>query len=153
MLNAMRSVREFMIKNKLTVDKRLKDYDDDLCTGVLRSVANIVKSHAKDLESEKEDQRLMRAHLILEEAGEFMEAMADGDELKAFDGLVDLLYVVIGSGVTFSLPLPEGFEEVHRSNMTKERQVSDVAGHRIRDKGPNYSAPNLQAILAWLDKE
>ena len=93
------------------------------------------------------DERWNRAHLIAEETGELIQAMGAGDEEKAFDGLIDLLYVVLGTAVTFDWPLAEGFEEVHRSNMTKEKQPTDVSEHRVRDKGPNYKAPDLQAVL------
>lgn len=94
------------------------------------------------------DERFSRMHLIFEESGELAKAMAEGDIEGVLDALCDLLYVVLGTSVAFDLPLVEGFNEVHRSNMTKEKQSDDVAAHRIRKKGPNYSPPHLARILA-----
>lgn len=90
------------------------------------------------------DARLLRSHLILEEASEFVLAVANRDEVGALDALCDLLYVVVGSGVTMDLPLHEGFEEVHRSNMTKRPPKGDV---RAMDKGKKYRPPDLVTVL------
>jgi len=90
---------------------------------------------------------MLRLHLIAEEFSEMIEAWLIGDEVKFFDALIDLIYVIVGTGVTYDLPLGEGFDEVQRSNMTKERQPDDPQAARIRAKGPNYSAPNLVDIL------
>lgn len=84
----------------------------------------------------------LRAHLIIEEFVEFLEAMIDDDELAALDALTDMMYVVVGTGVQLRLPLDEAFREVHRSNMTKS-----PTGPRCRDKGPNYQPPNLRKVL------
>lgn len=91
------------------------------------------------------DSRLIRGHLVLEETGEFLEALAKQDEVAALDALCDLLYVVFGSGLVLDLPLLEGFEEVHKSNMSKRPPKGDV---RAQDKGAGYRPPNLQAVLA-----
>lgn len=88
-----------------------------------------------------------RAHLILEETGELFKALAAKDPVATLDALADLLYVVIGSGVTMDLPLAKAFEEVHRSNMTKSKQSDDPEAPRVRDKGPDYVAPNLDGVL------
>lgn len=90
------------------------------------------------------DTRITRLHLIAEEAGEVASALADNDEVALLDALVDLMYVTIGTAVTYDLPIIEGFEEVHKSNMTKRRIEDDV---RCRDKGPNYVSPNLAKVL------
>ena len=87
--------------------------------------------------------RRLRAHLMIEELGETLIALGRGQMTRTFDGLLDLLYVTIGTAVTYDFPISEGFTEVHRSNMTKIK--SDV---RLRDKGAEYSPPNLSAVLA-----
>ena len=94
------------------------------------------------------DQRALRMHLILGELSELMEAKANRDEIETFDALIDLMYVTLGTGVAFDLPLHLGFDDVHRSNMTKQVQSQDPDKERCRDKGPNYVPPNLQAVLA-----
>ncbi len=96
---------------------------------------------------ELSDPRALRVHLMAEELSEVIDALLNGDELETLDALADLMYVVVGTAVTFDLPLPAAFDEVHRSNMTKERQSDDPAAPRVRQKGPNYRAPNLARIL------
>lgn len=65
---------------------------------------------------------------------------------EAYDAILDLLYVVIGTAVSLGLNIDPGFQEVHRSNMTKF-----IDGHRREDgkwiKGPSYSPAKLQAII------
>ncbi len=92
------------------------------------------------------DPRVLRAHLQVEELGEELLALANCDELAVLDALADLAYVAVGTAVTFDLPLTEAFDEVHRSNMTKERQSGDE-GDRFRNKGPNWEAPDLGRVL------
>jgi len=118
----------------------------------LDSVGELLITHAGSFNNRlgDKDRRFLRAHLLLEELGETLQAMAHGDELKMLDGLCDLLYVLFGTAVTFDLPLQAGFSEVHASNMTKERQPDDPEGDRVRDKGPNWRAPDLECVLtSW----
>lgn len=85
-----------------------------------------------------------RAHLINEELAEMLAAWANRDVTKIADGLVDLLYVVLGTGVAAGIDLAPLFDEVHRSNMTKD-VPSEFVLHP--HKGKNYSPPNLWPIL------
>lgn len=91
------------------------------------------------------DERLYRAHLVLEEASEVFEALINRDEVELADSLSDLMYVTVGTAETYGLPIDELFKEVHRSNMTKKRRTVDNA--RLRDKGDNYSPPQIEKIL------
>jgi NTP pyrophosphatase (non-canonical NTP hydrolase) len=63
--------------------------------------------------------------------------------------LADLMYVVIGTAVTFGLPLEEVFAEVHRSNMSKlgadGKPIYREDGKVL--KGPNYFEPNLEGLF------
>jgi len=93
------------------------------------------------------DRRVLRAHLLCEELGELIFAMARGDELATLDALADLLYVLLGAALTMDLPLVAAFNEVHDSNMTKEKQADDQLKDRVRAKGPNYRPPNLARLL------
>jgi len=86
----------------------------------------------------------IRAHLIVEETAELVTALANGDKIALLDALADLLYVTIGTAVTFGLPLTAAFNEVHKSNMTKSIQ-QDRPGHP--GKGKDYIAPNLDQLL------
>jgi predicted HAD superfamily Cof-like phosphohydrolase len=90
----------------------------------------------------------MRCHLVVEEAGEFVEAVRDGDPVKAVDALADLCYVALGTDVAYGWQLAAVFDEVHASNMTKERQPSDPHSDRCRDKGPWYVPPDVAGAVA-----
>lgn len=61
----------------------------------------------------------LRVRLIKEELEEIKEALGSCDITEVADGVIDLLYVVIGMGLAFGLPMRELFAEVHRSNMAK----------------------------------
>jgi len=86
----------------------------------------------------------LRMHLIVEETAELADAFVAGSRVEVLDALADLIYVVIGTAVTFGLPLAEAVDEVHRSNMTKTVN-RDRAGHPGKGKG--YSPPQLGKIL------
>ena len=97
---------------------------------------------AKDLQQANDAE--IRLHLIIEEVAELAAAICEGNKVETLDALADLLYVVVGTAVTFNLPLHEAFIEVHRSNMTKSIERSRP-GHP--KKGNNYSPPNLSSLL------
>lgn len=87
----------------------------------------------------------LRTQLLLEELSEVLEALQEGDEVKLADGLADLLYVVIGTATTYSLPLGQLFDEVHRSNMSKSKAAASHDGSKGKDEG--YSAPRIAEVL------
>jgi hypothetical protein len=97
------------------------------------------------------DEAERRLKLIRDEVNELEEALITGDTIGAFDAVLDITYAVIGAAGCFGMAgaLEEGFTEVHRSNMTKERPgPGEVVG--VNDKavkGPNYERPNLAPIL------
>lgn len=118
------------------------------------------------------DVRELRIKLIAEELVELSDALSvflrieshqyDGIEANpldigmdleaAYDAILDLLVVVIGTAVALGLPIDPGWEEVHRSNMSKF-----IDGHRRKDgkwmKGPGWSPPDLKSILEKLYDE
>jgi predicted HAD superfamily Cof-like phosphohydrolase len=93
---------------------------------------------------------LRRACLMVEELGELLEAMADGDVVDALDALCDLRYVTdgtvleLGFAPTFDL----AFAEVHRSNMSKVvdgKVQRDPMGKVLKPEG--YTPPDLAGLL------
>jgi predicted HAD superfamily Cof-like phosphohydrolase len=66
--------------------------------------------------------------------------------VEAYDAILDLMVVVIGTGVALGLDLEPGWAEVHRSNMSKF-----IDGFRRADgkwvKGPSYSPANLAPLI------
>lgn len=127
-----------------------KPFDSEVDFVTLQNSAAMLHTYAKAMLArylETKDVRLLRNHLIAEEFAEFIDAILKRDEVEALDALADLMYVIIGTAISLQLPLPEAFVEVHCSNMTKERQVTDPEGGRVRQKGPNYKAPDLRRVL------
>ena len=66
--------------------------------------------------------------------------------VEAYDAVLDLMVVVIGTGVAMGTDLQPGWDEVHASNLTKF-----IDGHRRYDgkwvKGPSYRPANLRPII------
>ena len=109
----------------------------------VKEAAQACKKASQDLEQgDLSDARVLRPHLILEELAEFLNART---EVEAIDGFGDLLYVLLGTAAIHDWPVKEIFDEIHRSNMTKQR-ASDDAG-RVRAKGEGFEPPNLAAVL------
>lgn len=66
--------------------------------------------------------------------------------VEAYDAVLDLMVFAIGTGVAMGTELEPGWEEVHRSNMSKF-----IDGWKRPDgkwqKGPSYSPANLAPII------
>lgn len=124
-------------------NKALKDTELSRMVEAFQDAAKHCKGRLKD----DPDARYLRLHLLCEELYECATAILDGNEVEAFDGLIDLLYVLLGTATTYNWPLTQGFAEVHASNMTKAPQADDPYRERVEQKGANYVAPNLKAVL------
>lgn len=62
-----------------------------------------------------------RMKFLREEVDEFGEAVRNDDIVKAFDALIDVVYVAIGTAVIMNLPFEQGWNIVHSANMSKIR--------------------------------
>lgn len=99
---------------------------------------------------------LLRAKLLISEASETVEAMANKDMVEILDGLVDTLYVTVGAAVSYGLGdiLMEAFDLVHINNMSKlgpdGKPLKDASGKVIKPEG--YKPVNLEALL-WKHKQ
>lgn len=89
----------------------------------------------------------LRVRLLEEECAETVEAIEAGDLVKAIDGLCDLIYVALGTAVTFGIPLADFFDEVHRTNMLK---VGIVDGKGIKPDG--WQQPRIKELLANFER-
>jgi thymidylate synthase (FAD) len=76
------------------------------------------------------DMHEFRAKFLQEEVDEYKEAVSKGDMVKAFDALIDIVYVAIGTGHLHGFPMDEGFEAVQEANMLKERATSKEQSKR-----------------------
>jgi len=146
---ASRAVEQFHVKNKVSETQYLRSTGTGIteqqalshAAATLSTVAEELLAHSKT------DVRALRAHLVVEECGELLSAMSTRDEVQTLDALADLLYVLLGTAVTFDLPIGPAFIEVHASNMTKEKSAKDPHGQRLRDKGPRYRPAALASVL------
>ncbi len=91
----------------------------------------------------------LRIELIEEEYSEFRDAH-DNESLTALaDAICDLVYVLVGTAVSYGIPFDKCFEEVHRSNMSK---LDESGKPIVREdgkilKGPDFTPPNLHKII------
>jgi len=95
----------------------------------------------------------IRGKLQVEEAQEIEGAVERGDLVEIADGVIDSLYIAIGTAVTYGFQhkLPELFDAVHRSNMSKlgpdGKPIYREDGKVM--KGPNFKPPteDIRRIL------
>lgn len=93
--------------------------------------------------------REMRKRILQEEFEEYLEAEKNDDLVEIADALADIIYIAIGTGVAYGLPIDDIFNEVHRSNMSK-LGADGKPMYREDGKilnGPHYSAPDIKRIL------
>jgi predicted HAD superfamily Cof-like phosphohydrolase len=70
------------------------------------------------------------------------------DLTEAYDAILDLMVVVIGTGVALGLQLEPGWEEVHRTNLAKF-----APGGHLREDGkfikpPGWKPPELAKLMS-----
>ena len=95
----------------------------------------------------------LRMALIDEEHQELKEAIMTDNLSEIADGCADLVYVVIGTCISYGIPFDRVFQEVHNSNMTKTGvKVTDAAaGSKYgtkTPKGPDFKPPRIDRILS-----
>lgn len=87
-----------------------------------------------------------RIAFLKEEIMEFEHACEKKDLTEAFDALIDLIYVALGTSEFFNLPFQEGWDIVHAANMKKIRvyKESDSKRGSIYDikKPEGWVSPN-----------
>ena len=104
------------------------------------------------------DAMLFRLKFLREETEEFNEAFGESDRVKAFDAMLDLAYVALGTALFMGVTPAQwraGWAEVHRANMAKVR----VAGANLSKRGNGFDVVKpagwtgpenqLKEILSW----
>lgn len=93
-----------------------------------------------------------RAKFIQEELDEFNEAYAAGDLAKAFDALIDMTYVILGTADLMNLPWQDGWQAVQFANMSKVRaqSVSESLRGSTYDvvKPRGWKPPDIEGVLS-----
>lgn len=96
---------------------------------------------------------VFRLKFLHEELHEFETAVAEGNRVDAFDALLDLVYVAMGTAYICNFPWEDGWEHVQEANMLKRRvETSDESKRRSKYdvvKPDGWVAPN-QALHAHL---
>jgi predicted HAD superfamily Cof-like phosphohydrolase len=93
----------------------------------------------------------LRFSLMKEENEEYFEAFEKGDLVEVADALGDMMYILCGTILSHGMQhiIEEIFEEIQKSNMSKlgedGKPIYREDGKVI--KGPNYSPPQLKAIV------
>lgn len=99
------------------------------------------------------ERALLRHKLIQEEVGELLDASmsSHGTLVDVADAITDCFYILIGTAIEYGIAdkLPELFDEVHRSNMSK---LDDNGCPIYREDGKvlkssKYTPPNLKEII------
>ena len=90
---------------------------------------------------------LVRHKHTSKELDELEKAIKEDDLIGIADALGDLKYFIDGTGVAYGIDLEEIENEIHRSNMTKDRPYPFQYVDAKAVKGKNYSPPNLKAII------
>ena len=81
----------------------------------------------------------------LREIASFHKSYNRPNLIDAIDGLCDLMYVVLGTGVTAGINLDPHFTEVHRANMMKLLGPKRADGKQLKPEG--WQPPDHDQVL------
>jgi NTP pyrophosphatase (non-canonical NTP hydrolase) len=95
------------------------------------------------------DRRRLRVSLLVEEFNEYLEGEQANDKVAIADGLADMVYIICGTALEYDIPLALIFEEVQRSNMTKNPPQNREDGKIL--KGPDFEPPRIREIMDAFD--
>lgn len=87
----------------------------------------------------------LRARLIAEEFEELTAALAAGDLVGITDGALDLIYVVLGTLVSYGIDPGLPWMRIHDSNMAKGGGGRRPDGKIL--KGPDWRPPDIKGAL------
>jgi predicted HAD superfamily Cof-like phosphohydrolase len=100
----------------------------------------------------------LRARLLFEEVNEFCDAVVAGDMTGQVDACLDIIFVALGTLDTIGIEYPcmdELWAELLRSNFSKlgedGKPIKRKDGKIL--KGPNYTTPDFESILAKYRKQ
>ena len=153
MKHAQNCIREMMeaFGQKVRYEPHLPgDISEDMFEGLLflsSRLQQIIESHPQSDTSSKE--RILRIHLLMEEFAEYLHAEAVDDIVKIADGLGDMIVIIVGTALSYGIPIDRVFEEIHKSNMSKlgpdGKPIKNDKGKVM--KGPDYFRPDIQGVL------
>jgi predicted HAD superfamily Cof-like phosphohydrolase len=95
-----------------------------------------------------------RLKFLDEELQELRDGLAEEDEAKTFDALLDLVYVAMGTAHLRGYPWQAGWDAVQAANMSKERALSNEDTRSKRGssydvvKPDGWTAPDIEGVLS-----
>ena len=87
--------------------------------------------------------REWRKFMIKEEAREVCEAIDSGDPVKIARECIDLVYVAVGTMVSYGIPFRPCWRAVHKANMAK--RPNPDGGKPL--KGPSWQSPDEDIVM------
>lgn len=107
------------------------------------------KSNVSDVSKLPNDkERQLRIKLLKEEFDEYIDGEENNDIVEIADALGDMMYIILGTAVSYGLPLEEIFNEIHNSNMSKLENGKPIFREDGKVlKGSNYFKPDIKKYL------
>ena len=125
-----------------------RDLFRDVVEFSIKFLPEFVPANSHDL---TEDVQKFRSKFLQEELDEYNQAIDKKDHEKAFDGLIDLIYVALGTAYLHGYDFDAGWERVHAANMAKVRcfREGDSTRGSTWDviKPAGWTAPVLKDLL------
>jgi predicted HAD superfamily Cof-like phosphohydrolase len=127
-----------------TVEEALREFHSTYGLVINDEPIDFTHENDEDVETFR-----LRWNLCSEEWDEFQTAHEGEDLVALADAICDLVYVLVGTAVSYGIPFDKCFAEVQRSNMSKLDQDGKPI---IREdgkilKGPFFSPPALARII------
>lgn len=85
-----------------------------------------------------------RKQFFLSEAKELIDAMVASDLPEIYDGILDCIYVLLGTAESYGMDLEPGWEAVHNANMAKMPPV--LVNGKVQ-KPAGWKHPDMGALL------
>lgn len=90
-------------------------------------------------------QQQLRSRLIREEAAEVINAITFQDLVEIADGIVDCIYVLLGTAISYGIDIRPIWDAVHKANMSKVTGPRDSGGKQM--KPPGWEPPPVAEII------
>jgi predicted HAD superfamily Cof-like phosphohydrolase len=86
---------------------------------------------------------------LSEEVNEYYEAAITGDIVGAVDGLLDTIYVALGTLYSMGIPVQQCWDQVQKANMAKRRGMTKRGNAVDAVKPPDWVGPEagIAAII------
>ena len=88
----------------------------------------------------------LRLRLIAEEHEELKVAHAEGDIPGVADALTDMIYVILGTAISYGIDLRPVWAEVQRANMAKTGGGTRDDGKILKPEG--WTPPDIDRVLS-----